>query len=91
MVPKPEDLGDFIAASGLLEYDPAAIAGIYRNNPKRLLKRLWETLIPISLFLFGVLSDKLIGRLNDEQNKKARAKEFTELLIVLSNRSICLD
>ena len=31
-----EDLGDFIEASGLFEYDPDLIARIYQKNPKRL-------------------------------------------------------
>ena len=49
-----EELSDFIEASGLLEYDPEAIDSIYKKNPIRLLRRLWQTLLPIGLFLIGV-------------------------------------
>ena len=42
-----EDYTDFIEASGLLKYDPEIISKIYQKNPKRLFKRLWQTLIPI--------------------------------------------
>ena len=45
-----EELSDFIEASGLLEYDPVAIDLIYKKNPIRLLRRLWQTLLPIGLF-----------------------------------------
>ncbi len=77
------ELSDFIEASGLLKYDPIAISKIYKKNPKRLLKRLWETLLPISLFLLGVGWDKLIGVLKNETRKIERAKEFTNLLVEL--------
>ena len=83
MVVMAEELGDFIEAAGLLKYDPEAITKIYRGNPRRLLKRLIETLIPIGLFLLGVAFDKLIGALKEEQRKKTRAKEFAELLVEL--------
>ena len=63
MILMAEELGDFIEAAGLLKYDPEAITKIYKGNPRRLLKRLIETLVPISLFLFGVGFDKLIGEL----------------------------
>ena len=43
-----EDFTDFIEVSGLLNYDPDTISKIYKKNPKRLLKRLWQTLIPVS-------------------------------------------
>jgi len=52
-----EDFTDFIEVSGLLNYDPETISKIYRKNPKRLLKRLWQTLIPIfatSFLLDGI-------------------------------------
>ena len=77
------ELGDFIEASGLLKYDPDAIRKIYRGSPKRLLKRLWETLVPIGLFLIGVGIDQLIGLLKKPERAKARAKEFAELLVEL--------
>ena len=49
-----EDFTDFIEVSGLLNYDPDAISKIYKKNPKRLLKRLWQTLIPIFAYIFSV-------------------------------------
>ena len=78
-----EELSDFIEASGLLEYDPAAIDSIYKKNPIRLLRRLWQTLLPIGLFLIGVGWEKLIGSLEINERKTVRAKEFTKLLVDL--------
>ncbi len=78
-----QELGDFIEASGLLTYDPKAIARIYRGSPFRLLRRLWQTLIPIGLFLIQVGWDKLCGLLEKDQIKNKRAKELTELLVEL--------
>ena len=49
-----QELGDFIEAAGLLEYDPAAITRIYAGHPQRLIRRLWQTLVPIGLLLLGV-------------------------------------
>ena len=83
MTKMQEDLGDFIEAAGLLEYDPLLIAKIYQKNPIRLFKRLWATLVPISLFLLGVGFDKIIGLLNSPQRKKERAREFSNLLVKL--------
>ena len=78
-----EGLSDFIEASGLLEYDPVAIDSIYKKNPIRLLRRLWQTLLPIGLFLLGVGWEKLVGSLQKENRKTYRAKEFTKLLVYL--------
>ena len=78
-----EELSDFIEASGLLEYDPKAIDSIYKKNPIRLLRRLWQTLLPIGLFLLGVGWEKLIGSLEKKERKIFRAKEFTQLLVDL--------
>ena len=78
-----EELSDFIEASGLLEYDPKAIDSIYKKNPVRLLRRLWQTLLPIGLFLLGVGWEKLIGSLEKNERKILRAKEFTKLLVDL--------
>ena len=78
-----EELSDFIEASGLLEYDPAAIDSIYKKNPIRLVRRLWQTLLPIGLFLLGVGWEKLIGSLEKNERKTFRAKEFTKLLVDL--------
>ena len=61
-----EDFTDFIELSGLLNYDPKTIAKIYRKNPKRLFKRLWQTLIPIFAYIFSIGWDKLTGRLKKE-------------------------
>ena len=46
---QPTELSDFIEAAGLLEYDPAAISRIYAGAPQRLIRRLWQTLVPIGL------------------------------------------
>ena len=78
-----EELSDFIEASGLLEYDPVAIDSIYKKNPIRLLRRLWQTLLPIGLFLLGVGWEKLIGSLEKNERKTFRAREFTQLLVDL--------
>ncbi len=78
-----EELSDFIEASGLLSYDPVAIDSIYKKNPIRLLRRLWQTLLPIGLFLLGVGWEKLIGSLDRDERKTFRAKEFTNLLVDL--------
>ncbi len=77
------DLGDFIEAAGLLEYDPVAISNIYKGNPERLFKRIIETLVPIGFFLLGVGIDQFLGLLKEENKAKARAKEFAELLVDL--------
>lgn len=78
-----EELTDFIEAAGLLEYDPAAITRIYAGHPQRLLKRLWQTLVPIGLFLIGVGVDKFLGLLKNPERARARAREFAELLVDL--------
>ncbi len=78
-----EELGDFIEAAGLNEYDPAAITKIYSGHPQRLLRRLWQTLVPIGLFLIGLAVDKLFGLLNQPGRAHSRAREFTELLVDL--------
>ncbi|WP_269616407.1 ABC1 kinase family protein [Prochlorococcus marinus] len=78
-----EELSDFIEASGLLEYDPVAIESIYKKNPVRLLRRLWQTLLPIGLFLLGVGWEKLVGSLEKNERKTFRAREFTQLLVDL--------
>ena len=78
-----EELGDFIEAAGLLEYDPAAITRIYAGHPQRLIRRLWQTLVPIGLLLFGVAFDWLFQQLKDETRARSRAKECAELLVDL--------
>ena len=78
-----EDFTDFIEVSGLLNYDPETISKIYAKNPNRLLKRLWQTLIPIFAYIFAVGWDKLTGRLKNEQHARFRAKELTNLLVEL--------
>ena len=77
------ELGDFIEAAGLLEYDPAAITRIYAGHPQRLLRRLWQTLLPIGLFLIGLAGDKVFGLLNDPNRARSRARELAELLVEL--------
>ena len=78
-----EDYTDFIEASGLLKYDPEIISKIYRKNPKRLFKRLWQTLIPIIAYIFSIGFDKLTGRLKKESTARLRAKQLTNLLVEL--------
>jgi len=78
-----EEFTDFIEVSGLLDYDPETISKIYKKNPKRLLKRLWQTLIPIFAYIFSVGWDKLTGRLNNDEKARFRAKELTNLLVEL--------
>ena len=76
-------LGDFIEAAGLLEYDPAAITRIYAGHPQRLIRRLWQTLVPIGLLLLGVAFDWIFQLLKDEQRARSRARECAELLVDL--------
>ena len=78
-----EDFTDFIETAGLLHYDPKTISKIYQKNPKRLLKRLWQTLIPIFAFIFAVGWDKITGRLKKEFQSRFRAKQLTNLLVEL--------
>ncbi len=78
-----EDFKDFIEASGLLEYDPDTISKIYRKNPKRLFKRLWQTLIPIFTYIVSVGFDKITGKLKNESQARYRAKQLTALLVEL--------
>ena len=78
-----EDYTDFIEASGLLKYDPEIISKIYKKNPKRLFKRLWQTLIPIFAYIFSVGFDKLTGQLKKESKARFRAKQLTNLLVEL--------
>ena len=86
--PPPEqsssrDLSDFIEASGLLSYDPAAITRIYAGHPQRLIRRLWQTLVPIGLYLLGVGFDWLTGQLNTTERARSRAKEAADLVASL--------
>ena len=79
-----EDFTDFIEVSGLLNYDPDTISKIYKKNPRRLLKRLWQTLIPIFAYIFSVGWDKLTGRLKNAKQARFRSKELTNLLVDLA-------
>jgi len=79
----PADLGDFIEAAGLLSYDPDAITRIYAGHPQRLIRRLWQTLVPIGLYLLGVGFDWISGALNIKDRARARARECAELLAQL--------
>jgi hypothetical protein len=72
--PAAPEISDFIEAAGLLAYDPEAITRIYSGHPGRLLKRFWQTLVPIGLYLLGVVFDWLIQRLKDPDVARARAK-----------------
>ncbi|MCP9927097.1 AarF/ABC1/UbiB kinase family protein [Cyanobium sp. CH-040] len=81
--PAAGELADFIEASGLLHYDPAAITRIYAGHPERLLRRLWQTLVPISLYLLGVGFDWLTKRLRNPRLARARAREAADLVASL--------
>jgi predicted unusual protein kinase regulating ubiquinone biosynthesis (AarF/ABC1/UbiB family) len=78
-----ESTSDFIEAAGLLEYDPAAISRIYAGHPQRLLRRVWQTLVPIGLYLLGVTTDWLTQRIRDPDHARARAKEAADLVASL--------
>ncbi|QBE70422.1 AarF/ABC1/UbiB kinase family protein [Synechococcus sp. WH 8101] len=78
-----QELGDFIEASGLMAYDPAAITRIYAGHPQRLIRRLWQTLVPISLLLLGIGSDWMLGLLRTPERARRRARECAELLVDL--------
>ncbi|EDY37209.1 ABC1 domain protein [Cyanobium sp. PCC 7001] len=78
-----DELSDFIEASGLLAYDPLAIRRIYAGHPQRLIRRLWQTLMPISLYLTGVGFDWLLGQLSTPARARARAREAAELIASL--------
>ena len=81
--PQREELSDFIEAAGLLEYDPAAISRIYAGAPQRLIRRLWQTLVPIGLYLLGIGFDWITRRLKDPDYARARAKEAADLVASL--------
>ena len=78
-----QELGDFIEAAGLLTYDPAEITRIYAGHPQRLLRRLWQTLVPIGLLLIGIGFDWIFQLLKDQQRARNRARECAELLVDL--------
>jgi predicted unusual protein kinase regulating ubiquinone biosynthesis (AarF/ABC1/UbiB family) len=78
-----EPTGDFIEAAGLLRYDPAAISRIYAGHPQRLLRRFWQTLVPMGLYLLGVGFDWISGRLAHQPRARTRARECAELLVQL--------
>ncbi len=77
------ELGDFLEAAGLLSYDPAAITRIYAGHPQRLFRRLWQTLVPIGLYLLGVGFDWLTGRIKTAEVARSRAKEAADLVASL--------
>ena len=79
----PQELGDFIEAAGLLTYDPAAITRIYAGHPQRLLRRLWQTLVPIGMLLIGIGFDWIFQLLKDPERARSRARECAELLVEL--------
>ena len=79
----PQELGDFIEAAGLLTYDPAAITRIYAGHPQRLLRRLWQTLVPIGMLLIGIGFDWIFQLLKNQERARRRARECAELLVEL--------
>lgn len=78
-----QELGDFIEAAGLMRYDPAAITRIYAGHPQRLIRRLWQTLVPIGLLLLGIATDWTFGLLKTPERARSRARECAELLVAL--------
>ncbi|MFM7087737.1 MAG: ABC1 kinase family protein [Cyanobium sp.] len=66
-----------------MAYDPAAITRIYAGHPRRLLRRLWQTLVPIGLYLLAVGFDWLTGALANPERARSRARECAELLAAL--------
>jgi predicted unusual protein kinase regulating ubiquinone biosynthesis (AarF/ABC1/UbiB family) len=79
----PTSTSDFLEAAGLLEYDPAAITRIYAGHPQRLLRRLWQTVVPMGLYLLGVGFDWLTRRLKNPDHARARAREAADLVASL--------
>jgi predicted unusual protein kinase regulating ubiquinone biosynthesis (AarF/ABC1/UbiB family) len=77
------EMGDFLEAAGLLSYDPAAITRIYAGHPMRLARRVWQTLVPIGLYLLGVGFDWFTGQLATPARARERARECAELLVAL--------
>ena len=77
------ELSDFLEVAGLLEYDPATITRIYAGHPQRLIRRLWQTLVPIGLYLLGVGFDWFTGRLKSPDRARDRAKEAADLVASL--------
>lgn len=74
---------DVIGAADLNRYDPEAVARLYRGHPRQLLRRLWQTLVPIGAFLLAVLMDRLTGRLRQEDQVRQRGRQLCELLTEL--------
>ena len=77
------DAGDRLAAAGLDRYDAALIERIYRDQPRRLLVRLWQTLVPIAALLLAVGIDMFLGRFRQEDRVRQRARELCQLLVDL--------
>ncbi|MEB3307362.1 MAG: AarF/ABC1/UbiB kinase family protein [Cyanobacteriota bacterium] len=80
---RTQELSDFIEAAGLLEYDPVVITRIYAGHPERLLRRLWQTLVPIGLYLMRVGIDWLTRRLDNPELARSRAREAADLVASL--------
>ena len=76
-------MNDFIGAADLNRYDPDAVTRLYRGHPRQLLRRLWQTLVPIGAFLLAVLMDRLTGRLRQEDQVRQRGRQLCELLTEL--------
>jgi len=74
---------DVIGAADLNRYDPEAVARLYRGHPRKLLRRLWQTLVPIGAFLLAVLMDRLTGGLRQEDQVRQRGRQLCELLTEL--------
>ncbi|MDE0647735.1 MAG: AarF/ABC1/UbiB kinase family protein [Synechococcus sp. SB0662_bin_45] len=74
---------DVLGAADLNRYDPEAVARLYRGHPRPLLRRLWQTLVPIGAFLLAVLMDRLTGGFRQENQVRQRGRQLCELLTEL--------
>ena len=74
---------DSLAAAGLHRYDAALIERLYRGRPRRLLLRLWQTLVPIAALLLAVGIDIVLKRFRHEARVRQRAHELCQLLVDL--------
>lgn len=63
------------------QYDPELIKSYYRQRPLQVLGRLLDLIIPISFFALGIWWDKVTGKI--DKNQKKRAIQFREMLTQL--------
>lgn len=68
------------------QYDPQAIARVYDAQPWRVWRRSVAIFWPLLLFALGLLADRVTGRL--QANEVRRARQFRELLTDLGPAAI---